>query len=883
MQNLWYSKYFLKILFFFSYFFATIASGQDSCPAAITAWYVGSGNNFFPPDPIGPYKTQQDALDAALKSSEQQFPGWVYTPFVDQESGYVYKGYYVLTINGVLYHQPGFYNDIGAIIGVSQLTNCPSGFTMNNRSVCVNATTYTCGCPAGQKFKLAANMCVANLRISNDADPDNDNGPNCPKGNGEPGQPVCGNPINPGSGNKFQIETDYLDKSASDGLSIRRIYNGSPNQLVKPVGLFGAGWSFAFDSRIVVTSVRATPVCYSWTDDGTTFCESESSTPDSTFTTEKISALRLDGKKIFFSRDLGNNAISKDNNINASALYNPSYANDIGPVYSIVNEAMQTENYSVGVAGALLSIKDLAGTTRSVTSFWNSNNSSIGRWPANSPICNQIQGGAIVYGNRPLCVTDNWGRQLNFEYEQLANSQVRITKIFDPNGQQYTYSYDGPSSGCPTLGDLSIACAANNLTSVTFPDGHSRIYHYNEAAQINGGNDCSQFISVGNGFSGLLNSLTGITDENGVRFATWTYDCNGRATSSQHAGGAEKVTVAYSDISADGTRVSTVTNYTGDPAAPIATSRSYTYKLINGTPKMMSSDTPCIDCSNVATRSYDANGNTAAVTDWDGNRTTFVFDTNRNLETSRVEAAGTAQARTISTTWHETMRLPLQISEPKRLSTFTYDIYGNLLTRTIRATTDLSGASGFGAGTTGAFRTWTYTYNNVGQMLSVTGPRTDVPDVTRFAYDADGNLTSITNALNQVTTLSNYDANRNVGKIAEPNGTVTLLSYTPRGWLNSRTIIAGELSQTSSYSYDGVGQLSSVTQPDGSSISYNYDDAHRLVAIADAMGNRVVYRYDSMSNRMTESIIDPQNLLRRQIVRSYDILNQLHQITGASL
>ncbi len=38
------------------------------------------------------------------------------------------------------------------------------------------------------------------------------------------------------------------------------------------------------------------------------------------------------------------------------------------------------------------------------------------------------------------------------------------------------------------------------------------------------------------------------------------------------------------------------------------------------------------------------------------------------LETSRTEAAGTAQARTITTDWHPTLFLPVQVSEPGRIT-----------------------------------------------------------------------------------------------------------------------------------------------------------------------------------------------------------------------
>jgi YD repeat-containing protein len=42
-------------------------------------------------------------------------------------------------------------------------------------------------------------------------------------------------------------------------------------------------------------------------------------------------------------------------------------------------------------------------------------------------------------------------------------------------------------------------------------------------------------------------ALTGVIDENGKRYATWTYDEFGRATSSQNAGGADRTQISYND------------------------------------------------------------------------------------------------------------------------------------------------------------------------------------------------------------------------------------------------------------------------------------------------------------------------------------------------
>ncbi|MFC5474685.1 RHS repeat protein, partial [Paraherbaspirillum soli] len=252
------------------------------------------------------------------------------------------------------------------------------------------------------------------------------------------------------------------------------------------------------------------------------------------------------------------------------------------------------------------------------------------------------------------------------------------------------------------------------------------------------------------------------------------------------------------------------------------------------------------------------------------------------LETSRVEASGTPQARTISTQWHSTFSLPVRIAEPKRVTTYAYDASGNLLSKTEQATSDATGAQGLAPTVTGSARTWSYTYNNLGQLLTATGPRTDVADKTTYAYDSNGNLSTITNAVGQVTTLSNYDANGRVGSIADANGVTTQLSYSPRGWLTAKSVSANGTTETTSYSYDGVGQLTQVTLPNASTVNYSYDLAHRLTKIADSLGNSIVYTLDNMGNRISEQVKDPSGSLARQTSRVIDALNRLQQITGAA-
>jgi YD repeat-containing protein len=81
---------------------------------------------------------------------------------------------------------------------------------------------------------------------------------------------------------------------------------------------------------------------------------------------------------------------------------------------------------------------------------------------------------------------------------------------------------------------------------------------------------------------------------------------------------------------------------------------------------------------------YDANGFVASRTDFNDIVTTFVNDS-RGLQTSRTEAVGTPEERTITTEWHPTFRLPIRITEPGKITTFTYDAQGRLLERKVEA------------------------------------------------------------------------------------------------------------------------------------------------------------------------------------------------------
>ena len=471
------------------------------------------------------------------------------------------------------------------------------------------------------------------------------------------------------------------------------------------------------------------------------------------------------------------------------------------------------------------------------------------------------------YAGLPSGVTDSYGKNLSFEYGNF-NGLTKLGAFLDPSGGRFQFDY------------LSRGLERTLLGSVTYPGvvPVAKRYHYNE--------------------QNLLEQdwlLTGTTDENGSRYSTYGYIGRGRANSTVLAGGVNANTIAYSDLRFNGTAV--VTNALGGQ-------RTYKFGPLHNVMRNLSiSGGACPECG-PAQSSYLGTGQLGWIADSNGNRTSFVYDLSRNLETQRTEAqtvagSSTTQTRIKNTAWHASYRLPIRIAEPLRISTMTYGDpsdpnpgnRGSLLIKSLQATTDASGALGFAATVVGTPRTWTYTYNGNGSVLTVDGPRTDVSDVTSYTYYANdatcpgasamgcrGQVETITNPVGHVTRFTQYNAHGQPLEVVDPNGLVTTLTYDARMRLTSRSV-GGELT---SYQYDAVGQLIKITLPDGSFLAYTYDPAHRLTQIADNAGNRIVYTLDLMGNRIKEETFDPMNQLAQLRTRVYSNLNRLAQELGAS-
>lgn len=443
---------------------------------------------------------------------------------------------------------------------------------------------------------------------------------------------------------------------------------------------------------------------------------------------------------------------------------------------------------------------------------------------------------------RLIQVSDPLGRSLNFNY-LTSTATARIAFIQLPDQSEIHYHYD-------SNGNLDQVIYPDN-TPLDRSDNPQKTYHY-ENTQFPG-------------------ALTGITDELGNRFASWSYDAQGRAIASEHAGGVERMTLIFN---ADGS--TSITD-------PENTTRRYHFQNILGMMKDSGHDQPGGAGCNAASSklSYDAKGNVASRTDFNGNRTDYTYDLTRNLETSRTEGltatgAATPATRTITLAWHPDFRLPVQITNANQQTRYTYNSQGDITQKTVTDTA---------ANTS---RSWStaYTYSTVpGVLLKKVedGPRTDVPDLTTYDYypvDAvctggnlgcRGQLKQITNALGHITQLTRYTAHSQLAELIDPNGLVMAMSYDLRQRLTS--FDAG--GETTTYSYDPAGQLIRVIPPDGTYLAYSYDAAHRLIKVQDNLGNTLSYTLDARGNRLKEDLIDPNGQLTRTQSRVYDTLSRL--------
>jgi RHS repeat-associated protein len=511
-----------------------------------------------------------------------------------------------------------------------------------------------------------------------------------------------------------------------------------------------------------------------------------------------------------------------------------------------------TETY--GADGSLLSISDATGQTATLAY------SNTLTDPAIAPKAGLL-----------LTVTAPSGRELSFTYDGNA----RIHQVTLPDGGTLVYGYD----------------ATSNLISVQYPDGKTRQYVYNESTLTGGAN--------------LPSAMTGITDENGVRYEDTAFDSTGRATSTQFSGGAGKVSIAYN------------TDGSSDVTYPLGGVSHQGYTTVQGLVRVATLDKPCGECGQpYASRTYDANSRPATYTDFNGNVRATTYDPN-GLLTEEIDAQGSTDQRTIDTTWNTTLRVPLLTTVKDNTgkviskSGWAYNASGlttaACLIDPVAAPSYTCVATGTApAGVRRSVMTYCTAVNGTtcplsGLLLQVDGPRADVIDTVSYAYYPTtdesgcataggachhlGDVKTTTDGAGLVTTYVSYDKAGRPTRVKAPDGALTDLTYTPRGWLATKTVrtsTAGTPSASdaiTTIAYNPDGTVHQVKDGDGVTVTYTYDAAHRLTDITDAGNRRFHYTLDAAGNKTKEDVITEAGTVVRTTAQSFNALGQLTTVT----
>jgi YD repeat-containing protein len=486
-----------------------------------------------------------------------------------------------------------------------------------------------------------------------------------------------------------------------------------------------------------------------------------------------------------------------------------------GSTWTLTDQNDTVETYTAsGSKATLNSIKLRNGYTQALTYF---------------------PGGQIRY------VSDSYARYLTFGYSSGLLSTLSTPEFTSG----LTYSYVAFASASRTL--------LSSVTYATSPATHQTYLYEN---------------------TGFPNQLTGITDENGNRYATWGYDGSGRGILSQLAGAVNYTSVYYNDTT--GNRV---------VKGPLGIVNTYKFTFMQGVPKITEIDRAANSPVVAATETirYDANGYRNSLTDWNGNNTSWT-NNSHGLPTEITFASNTTNKQVTDITYDLSWpHLKHTVATNGLTENLAYDSSGNLLTDKLTDETSQS----VPYSTNGQTRTWTYTYNRTGEVLTAQLPRTDVTAKTTYGYNGGttgGTLISVTDAASNVTLVKTATPGGRPKKVLDQNSVLTTIAYKAvREWPTQSVIFTSAGTLTTYLAYDSAGNLTRTTLPDGSFLNYTYDNAHRVTTVLNRLNQTQGITYNSAGNVTQTLWKDASSVTKRQHTATYDALGEkLTDVGGMS-
>ena len=488
-------------------------------------------------------------------------------------------------------------------------------------------------------------------------------------------------------------------------------------------------------------------------------------------------------------------------------------------------------------------------------------------------------------------ITDPGGRVYT-----LTWTGSHITELADSSGRVVTYAYDSNNDLTDVYGvgtTRSPSVQDNDLTQYTYTSGH-----------------LMSSIRTPNNYGGPASAVTSMTYDSSERVltqtdplgdeTTFTYGPNGGLTAGQTLT-TDPAGHKTLDTYANGLLTSETKGY----GTANAGTWSYTYDPVTlGVSTMTDPD------GNLTTYTYDDEGDRTSESNGLGVTTNYLYDSQGDLIES-IDGNGVATVNQYDQSGH----IPSGAAGVLDLTSTTVTQVNNV----VESQTGI-----FGAAPT---RTTNYYYDNAahpGDMTWVVDPN---GNTTTTTYDADGDVTSTTDALGNKTlygyntgtgwrtamvspagvaagtatpctppatgcTTYGYDAYGHLTATTDPLGDVTQASYDADG---NEISISDPGVNTITTAYNAADQAVKVTQADGTTQTVDYNPDDTIADTIDGLGDKTSYGYDGQGRqdsrtdpdgRTTSSVIDPAGLVSsttdpsgRTTSMSYDAAGQL---TGVS-
>ncbi len=476
-------------------------------------------------------------------------------------------------------------------------------------------------------------------------------------------------------------------------------------------------------------------------------------------------------------------------------------------------------------------------------------------------------------------VKDNTGRTVRYEYEE-KNGSYLLTVVTYPDGATRKYRYD--ENG--VINEVDTPSITNFLkneydekkrvTKQSFPDGGVITYSYDDENHITTATEQNglkvEYLSdefgrhIGTRYPeqeiaerftyNAKNRKTTITDKRGYT-TRFSYDNRGHLT---------KV------IDAKGNITNITYNAVGKPIVikgPSGATYKYSYNSYGEL-------TNVINPLNEEHRLYyDENGQVERIRDAEGNYTYIKYDNkeicyvkdSKGVETfyerdslGRVISTKDALGAKTSYEYDFMDRISKVIDTLGNETRYFYDRAGKL-TRVVNAD---GTAKEWGYNSIGKVSEYTdesgrrtqIKYNNVWDEEEVTLPN---GGKVTYEYDLLKRLVKVT-APEHREVAYDYDENGNV--IAEYNGDIKVKSFTydPNGNVTSETDALGHVKK---YAYDVNGNLIAVTDALGNKYTREVDALGRVIKETDALGNSTTYTYTKLGE--IQSITDAEGRVRR--------------------